>query len=79
VAEGVSGLPETLRAILSLYAGSGLTLEDVAGTLGLSLPAIKTRLFRANLRLRCHLQPVWSELRVHGTALPANSCISKIG
>jgi hypothetical protein len=41
MAEGVSGLPEPLRAILSLYAGSGLTLEDVAGTLGLSLPAVK--------------------------------------
>jgi RNA polymerase sigma-70 factor, ECF subfamily len=79
VAEGVSELPEPLRVVFSLYAGSGLTLKDVAGTLGLSLPAVKTRLFRANLRLRSHLKPVWSELRVHGSALRAGSCVSEFG
>jgi RNA polymerase sigma-70 factor (ECF subfamily) len=58
VADGVSRLPEPLREVFTLYAGSGLTVKEVAGTLGLTLPAAKTRLFRANARLRTHLQPV---------------------
>ena len=68
LAEGVSRLPQPLREVFSLYAGAGLSLKEVAGTLGLTLPAVKTRLFRANIRMRSHLQPVWSDLRPHGTA-----------
>ena len=66
VADGVSRLPKPLREVFSLYAGSGLSLREVAGTLGLTLPAVKTRLFRANLRMRSHLQPMWSDLRGQG-------------
>lgn len=65
LADGASRLPEPLREVFILYTGSGLSLKEVAGTLGLTLPAVKTRLFRANLRMRSHLQPVWSELRIH--------------
>lgn len=68
LADGVSRLPEPLREVFSLYAGSGLSLKEVAGTLGLTVPAVKTRLFRANLRMRSHLQPMWSDLRNHGPA-----------
>ncbi len=68
LADGVSRLPEPLREVFSLYSGSGLSLKEVAGTLGLTLPAVKTRLFRANLRMRSHLQPMWSNLQMHGTA-----------
>jgi RNA polymerase sigma-70 factor (ECF subfamily) len=67
LADGVARLPQPLREVFSLYAGSGLSLKEVAGTLGLTLPAVKTRLFRANLRMRTHLQPMWSDLRLHGT------------
>ncbi|MGO4881820.1 MAG: sigma-70 family RNA polymerase sigma factor [Bryobacteraceae bacterium] len=65
--EGISRLPEPLRAVYSLYTGSGLSLKEVAGTLGLTLPAVKTRLYRANLRMRSHLQPIWPDLGIHET------------
>jgi RNA polymerase sigma-70 factor, ECF subfamily len=71
LADGVSRLPEPLRVVFSLYAGSGLSLREVAGTLGLTLPTVKTRLFRANLRMRAHLQPMWSDLRNHGAGVAA--------
>jgi RNA polymerase sigma-70 factor (ECF subfamily) len=68
LADGMSRLPEPLREVFSLYSGSGLSLKEVAGTLGLTLPAVKTRLFRANLQMRSHLKPIWSDLRFHRTA-----------
>lgn len=63
LADGASRLPKPLRDVFTLYTGSGLSLKEVAGTLGLTLPAVKTRLFRANVRMRSHLQPVWSDVR----------------
>jgi RNA polymerase sigma-70 factor (ECF subfamily) len=67
LADGVARLPEPLRQVFSLYAGAGLSLREVAAALGLTVPAVKTRLFRANLRMRSHLQLIWSDLRTHGT------------
>jgi RNA polymerase sigma-70 factor, ECF subfamily len=67
VGDAASKLPEPLREVFTLYAGTGLSLKEVAGVLGLTLPAVKTRLFRANLRMRSQLQPIWSDLRVHKT------------
>jgi RNA polymerase sigma-70 factor (ECF subfamily) len=75
LADGVARLPEPLRQVFSLYAVSGLSLREVAEALGLTLSAVKTRLFRARLRMRSHLQPIWSDLRIHRTAAatrPAN-------
>jgi RNA polymerase sigma-70 factor (ECF subfamily) len=68
LADGVSRLPEPLREVFALYSGQGLSLKEVAGILGLTLPAAKTRLFRANLRMRAHLEPMWSDLRTQGNA-----------
>lgn len=51
-------LPEPLREAFHLYARSGLSLKEVAQTLGLSLPAAKSRVFRANSQMRSHLQPM---------------------
>jgi RNA polymerase sigma-70 factor (ECF subfamily) len=60
VDDGAARLPGPLREVFTLYSGSGLSLADVATMLGLTLPAVKTRLFRANLRMRSHLQPLFS-------------------
>jgi RNA polymerase sigma-70 factor (ECF subfamily) len=73
LADGLSRLPKPLRDVFSLCAVSGWSLKEVAATLGLSVPAVKTRLFRANLRMRSHLQPMWSDLGIHGTR-PALLC-----
>jgi RNA polymerase sigma-70 factor, ECF subfamily len=58
-----STLPKSLCEVFHLYANSGLSLREVAAAMGLSLPAAKSRLFRANARMRKHLQPVWSNTR----------------
>jgi DNA-directed RNA polymerase specialized sigma24 family protein len=47
-----------LREAYSLRHVSGLTLKQIAAELGLTVPAVKTRLFRAQARMRWFLQPV---------------------
>ncbi|MGD0436080.1 MAG: sigma-70 family RNA polymerase sigma factor [Bryobacteraceae bacterium] len=51
-------LPRRLREAYSLRHVSGLTLKQIAAELGLTVPAVKTRLFRAQARMRWFLQPV---------------------
>jgi len=60
MADAASRLPEPLREAFNLYAGTGLSLREVAAALGLTLCNTKTRVFRANARMRTYLQPVWS-------------------
>jgi len=59
----VSLLPSTLREAFSLYCVSGLSVKEVAETLGLSHSAAKTRVFRAREKVRVQLQPVWQQDR----------------
>jgi RNA polymerase sigma-70 factor (ECF subfamily) len=56
----VAKLPRHLREAYTLFEISGLSLREVASTLGLSVSATKTRLFRARAGIRMSLQPVWS-------------------
>jgi RNA polymerase sigma-70 factor (ECF subfamily) len=63
LADAASGLPKRLFEVFHLYAVSGLSLKQVAVTMGLTLPAAKSRLFRANARMRQRLRPVWSNAR----------------
>lgn len=56
----LAGLPTHLREAYTLFEISGLSLGEVALTLGLSLSATKTRVFRARAGIRRSLQPVWS-------------------
>jgi DNA-directed RNA polymerase specialized sigma24 family protein len=69
VSEAAARLPRSLREVFNLYAISGLSLKNVAAATSLTLPATKTRLFRANTRMRSYLQPVWSDVRVRGAKL----------
>jgi RNA polymerase sigma-70 factor (ECF subfamily) len=62
VDDAASRLPEPLREAFNLYAGAGLSLREVAATLGLTLCGTKTRVFRARARMRRYLQPVWSDV-----------------
>lgn len=68
LSEAAARLPERLCEVFKLYAFSGLTIREVAEVTGLTLPAAKTRLFRAQTRMRAHLQPVWSSVQVRGEA-----------
>jgi RNA polymerase sigma-70 factor, ECF subfamily len=62
MADAASRLPQPLREAFNLYAGAGLSLREVAAALGLTLCSTKTRVFRANARMRTYLQPVWSDV-----------------
>ncbi|MDR3704031.1 MAG: sigma-70 family RNA polymerase sigma factor [Candidatus Sulfopaludibacter sp.] len=68
LSEAAARLPERLCEVFKLYAFSGLTIREVAKVTGLTLPAAKTRLFRAQTRMRAHLQPVWSSATVREEA-----------
>ncbi len=51
VREGVSRLPQRLRSAVVLYYFEGLSVEETAEVLGLAVPNVKSRLFRARRRL----------------------------
>ncbi len=52
IQEQVDALPDGLRAVFLLRDVEELSTEDTAEILGLSVPAVKTRLHRARLALR---------------------------
>jgi RNA polymerase sigma-70 factor (ECF subfamily) len=45
-------LPEGFRTVFVLRDKEGLSTEETAEALGLSIPAVKSRLLRARLQLR---------------------------
>jgi RNA polymerase sigma-70 factor (ECF subfamily) len=55
-------LPEKLRAVFTLRELEGLSTEETAAALELSLEAVKTRLHRARLWLRERLSGYFTEL-----------------
>ncbi|MGE5237045.1 MAG: RNA polymerase sigma factor [Acidobacteriota bacterium] len=52
VVRALAGLSEGERAALLLRADSGLSYEDIAATLGISVGAAKVRVHRARVRLQ---------------------------
>ena len=48
----IQGLPHGFRVVFVLRDVEGLSTEETAETLGLSVPAVKSRLLRARLQLR---------------------------
>jgi len=48
----IQGLPPSFRTVFVLRAVEGLSTEETADALGLSVPAVKSRLLRARLQLR---------------------------
>ncbi|HEV2178039.1 MAG TPA: sigma-70 family RNA polymerase sigma factor [Terriglobia bacterium] len=50
--QAIASLPPILRVVFSLRDVEGLSTEETAATLDLTVPAVKARLFRARLRLR---------------------------
>ena len=58
LSSGIDSLPESYRTVLVLRDIDGLSTEETAESLGLSVSAVKSRLLRARLRLRDKLQRV---------------------
>ena len=48
----IQGLPPSFRTVFVLRDVEGLSTEETADALGLSIPAVKSRLLRARLQLR---------------------------
>jgi RNA polymerase sigma-70 factor (ECF subfamily) len=52
----VSGLSQTLRSVIELRQVEGRSLKEIARSIGISLPAAKSRLSRAKAELRRSMQ-----------------------
>jgi RNA polymerase sigma-70 factor, ECF subfamily len=63
LADAAAMLPKHFREVFHLYSVLGLTVREVAAATGLTVPAAKSRLFRAQSRIREQLRPVWFEAR----------------
>lgn len=72
ISYAVSRLPKPQREVYNL-SSSGLPVQEIATKLGVSLPAAKTRLFRARAGVRLHLKPMWPDLRGDGARLLRSS------
>ena len=57
----IQGLPQGFRVVFVLRDVEGLSTEETAETLGLSIPAVKSRLLRARLQLRERLAKYFRE------------------
>ncbi len=59
LARAIESLPPTFRAVFALRDIEGMSTEETAAMLNLSVPAVKSRLLRARLRLREKLTRVF--------------------
>ena len=66
VRDAVAALEEPQRTALLLHRFEGCSYEEVGATLGLSLPAVKSLLFRARENVKQRLLPLLREEVGHG-------------
>jgi len=66
----IAGLGEKYRDVYVLSDVEGLPSAEVAALLGLSLPAVKSRLHRARLKMRAALAPYFDQERVTSKTTP---------
>ena len=59
VREGIAKLPENYRVVLLLADAQSLRYEEIAATLKITMPAVKTRLHRARMKLQEQLGPAF--------------------
>ncbi len=59
----IQGLPTSFRTVFVLRDVEGLSTEETAEALGLSIPAVKSRLLRARLQLRERLTKYFKKKR----------------
>lgn len=67
VTQAISHLRKNLRTVVLLREFRGLTCAEIASSLGVSVAAVKSRIFHARRRLRCHLK---RKLRAARNGLP---------
>jgi RNA polymerase sigma-70 factor (ECF subfamily) len=64
IEKAIASLPGTYRTVFILADVEGLANADIAGRLGMSLPAVKSRLHRARAMLRESLAPHFADVAV---------------
>jgi RNA polymerase sigma-70 factor (ECF subfamily) len=74
VAHAAAKLPKRLNDVFSRYSFSGLSIEATAEALGLTVPATKSRLFRARSLVRQKVQAAFP-----GVLTPATSSYGRKG
>jgi RNA polymerase sigma-70 factor (ECF subfamily) len=62
IENAIAGLPELYRDVYVLADVEGLANSEIADMLGLSVPAVKSRLHRARLLMRSALAPHFEEV-----------------
>jgi RNA polymerase sigma-70 factor, ECF subfamily len=65
----IQGLPQSFRTVFVLRDVEGLSTEETAEALDLSIPAVKSRLLRARLQLRERLSRYFQK-RENGNGKP---------
>jgi len=65
----IQGLPPGFRTVFTLRDVENLSTEETAEALGLSVPAVKSRLLRARLQLRTHRGCVALQIRIRRSPL----------
>ncbi len=66
----IQGLPTGFRTVFVLRDVEGLSTEETAEALGLSIPAVKSRLLRARLQLRERLNKYFKKKKSNGDGEP---------
>jgi RNA polymerase sigma-70 factor, ECF subfamily len=69
----IKGLPPGFRVVFELRDVQGLSTEETAEALGLSIPAVKSRLLRARLQLRERLTRYFKRKRASSSQRAASS------
>lgn len=64
--DSIDSLPEAMRTVVILKDVEGLSNEEIAQTLGLSVPAVKSRLHRGRLMLRDMLAGYFRKFTIEG-------------
>ena len=70
VVNATAGLPKGQQQVVTLCGLAGLSTKDAAGALGITVPAVKVRLFRARSRMRMPLQAALHPVCRAGQAEP---------
>ena len=74
----IQGLPPGFRVVFVLRDVEGLSTEETAETLGLSVPAVKSRLLRARLQLRERLSRYFRK-NEDGTQMNCSEFLAQLG
>jgi RNA polymerase sigma-70 factor (ECF subfamily) len=71
--DAILRLPQLLREVVELRQARGYSTREIAQALGISVPAVKSRLSRARLTLRAALLPADSRAQSYWASHPSNA------